>query len=117
MVANKRQHNTTYLKSIEIMTNQSNRDNNRRQIYKREELKRKGLKFTITNLSLSATLRLASTQRLQGLSRNGSITRVRNRCVLTGRGRGVYQLTRLSRIAFRELALRGVLPGVSKDSW
>jgi len=102
---------------MKTMTNQSNRDSKRRQLHRKQELKRKGLKFTINNLSLPGTLRLASTQRLQGLPRSGSITRVRNRCIVTGRGRGVYQLTRLSRIAFRELASRGVLPGISKVSW
>ena len=99
------------------MINQVNKDSNRRQLYKTQELKRTGFKLIINSLSLSPLTRLESTQKLHNLARSGSITRVRNRCVLTGRGRGVYRIPRLSRITFRELASRGVLPGVSKDSW
>lgn len=82
-----------------------------------QELKRIALKFTINNLSVPAIARLESLQRLHNFPRGTSVTRVRNRCILTGRGRGVYRTPRLSRIAFRELASKGLLPGVSKDSW
>jgi small subunit ribosomal protein S14 len=51
------------------------------------------------------------------LSRDSSLTRVRNRCVLSGRGGSVLSVFRLSRIRFRELALLGKLPGVKKASW
>ncbi|MCG8342953.1 MAG: 30S ribosomal protein S14 [Chlorobiales bacterium] len=51
------------------------------------------------------------------LPRNSSSTRVRNRCVLTGRGRGVYEKFGLCRQMFRKLALEGKLPGVKKASW
>lgn len=54
---------------------------------------------------------------LQKLPRNASPTRVRNRCSLTGRGRGFIGRYGLSRIKFRELALDGKLPGVKKASW
>jgi small subunit ribosomal protein S14 len=54
---------------------------------------------------------------LQKLPRNASPTRVRNRCSLTGRGRGFMGRYGLSRIKFRELALDGKLPGVKKASW
>ncbi len=54
---------------------------------------------------------------LQKLPRNASPVRVRNRCVLTGRPRGYYRKFGLSRIALRDLALRGELPGVIKASW
>ncbi len=54
---------------------------------------------------------------LSQLPRNSSPTRVRNRCVLTGRGRGVYEKFGLCRQMFRKLALEGKLPGVRKASW
>ena len=54
---------------------------------------------------------------LAKLPRNASPTRVRNRCLLTGRPRGYYRKFGVSRIALRELALRGELPGVTKSSW
>ena len=54
---------------------------------------------------------------LQKLPRNASPVRVRNRCSLTGRGRGFVGKYGISRIKFRELALRGELPGVKKASW
>jgi len=55
--------------------------------------------------------------KLQKLPRNASPIRVRSRCQLTGRPRGNYKKFKLSRIAFRELALEGLLPGVTKASW
>ena len=54
---------------------------------------------------------------LDKLPRNSSKTRLRNRCMLTGRPRGYLRDFGLSRIAFRELALRGELPGIKKASW
>ena len=54
---------------------------------------------------------------LQKLPRNASPTRVRNRCSLTGRGRGYVGMYGVSRIKFRELALDGKIPGVRKASW
>ncbi len=55
--------------------------------------------------------------RLHSLPRNASPTRVRNRCILTGRPRAFYRKFGLSRIKFRELALEGKIPGVTKASW
>lgn len=55
--------------------------------------------------------------KLQKLPRNSATVRVRNRCVLTGRPRGNYRAFGLSRIKFRELALSGMIPGVTKSSW
>lgn len=54
---------------------------------------------------------------LRKLPRDSSATRVRNRCVLTGRGRGNYEKFGLCRNMFRKLALEGKLPGVRKASW
>jgi len=51
------------------------------------------------------------------MPRNSSATRIRNRCELTGRPRGVYRKFKLSRIALRELASAGQIPGMVKSSW
>jgi small subunit ribosomal protein S14 len=61
--------------------------------------------------------RFAAQLKLSELPRNGSATRVRNRCALTGRPRGYYRKFKLSRIALRELASTGQIPGMVKSSW
>ena len=61
--------------------------------------------------------RFAAQLKLSELPRNGSATRVRNRCALTGRPRGYYRKFKLSRIALRELASTGQIPGIVKSSW
>ena len=61
--------------------------------------------------------RFAAQLKLARLQRNSSVTRVRNRCQLTGRPRGTYRKFRLSRIAVRELASSGQIPGMVKSSW
>ncbi|PTQ26559.1 hypothetical protein MARPO_0991s0001, partial [Marchantia polymorpha] len=55
--------------------------------------------------------------KLSKLPRNSSKTRVRNRCIFTGRPRSVYKLFRISRIVFRELASKGSLIGINKSCW
>jgi len=54
---------------------------------------------------------------LAELPRNGAKVRIRNRCAITGRPRGYYRKFDMSRIALRELASNGMLPGVTKSSW
>ena len=61
--------------------------------------------------------RTTARNKLQALPRSTSSTRVRNRCLVSGRPRGNYKKFGLSRMAFRELALMGKLPGVTKASW
>jgi small subunit ribosomal protein S14 len=92
-------------------------------------LKNKKVKITITKeekrKELKALQRSATTLEeqmmamydLDQLSPQGSITRIRNRCTLTGRPRGVYRFIGLSRIAFREAARNGQLPGIKPASW
>ena len=69
------------------------------------------------DMSLSAEERQAAREALAGLPRNSSPVRLRTRCVVSGRPRAVYKEFMLSRIAFREMAHRGELPGVHKASW
>ncbi|BDA51711.1 Ribosomal protein S14 (mitochondrion) [Coccomyxa sp. Obi] len=99
------------------MANQKQRDNNRRQLCKKQELKRIEYKSIIQDLSLPYRIRFKSLQMLNSLNRNGSPTRLRNRCIATGRGRGVYRFCKLSRVTFREMASQGLLMGVTKSSW
>jgi small subunit ribosomal protein S14 len=61
--------------------------------------------------------KLGDFEGLQKLPRNSAPTRVRNRCVVTGRGRGVYRKFGLCRNVFRQLALEGKIPGIRKASW
>jgi small subunit ribosomal protein S14 len=90
---------------------------------KREKLVRKfaarraELKRQARDLTLSPEARLEARQKLAALPRNSSPVRLRTRCQVSGRPRAVYKKFMLSRIAFRELALAGHLPGVHKASW
>jgi|TARA_B110000196_G_C21144220_1_gene665618 small subunit ribosomal protein S14 len=79
--------------------------------------KRKGLLEKINDSSLSFEERQLYRLKLEKLPKNSSRIRVRNRCNVTGRPRGVYRKFGLSRITFREMALKGLIPGVSKASW
>lgn len=99
------------------MTNHIIRDSKRRNLYSRYEIIRKQLKTIFENLSLPLSIRLEAYTKLNKLPRNSSITRLRRRCVVTGRGRAVYQDFKLSRLTFRELASGGYLAGVKKSSW
>lgn len=78
---------------------------------------RKELRSRIIDEKLSEEERFEAMIKLQRLPRNSAAVRVRNRCELTGRPRAFYRKFRLSRIQFRELALRGMIPGVTKSSW
>lgn len=75
------------------------------------------LRKTVKDMTLSDEERYEAQDKLQALPRNSCENRVRNRCLLTGRSRGVYRTFKLSRIKFRELALAGMIPGITKSSW
>ena len=93
------------------------KDKKKRNLYKKHEIERLDLLSLIHNSSLSEQIRLENRLLLNKLPRNSSLCRTRNRCLLTGRGRGVYRFCRMSRIKVRELASQGKLIGVSKSSW
>ena len=95
------------------MSNQVIRDHKRRlQLYK-FELKRLQYKaIGQDRRSLPSNLRYEYCLKLAKLPRNSSKTRIRNRCIITGRPRAVFKLFRISRIVFRELALQGALLGI-----
>jgi len=79
--------------------------------------KRRKLRKLSLDPSLKPQEREQIKRAMRRLPRDSSRTRVTTRCALTGRGRGCYRKFQLSRIAFREAALRGDLPGVTKSSW
>lgn len=93
------------------------RNKKRRRMVKKYANKRAKLKAIIYDKSVSPEERFQATLKLAKLPRNSSKTRIRNRCALTGRPRGYYRKLNISRIALRDLASRGELPGVIKSSW
>jgi small subunit ribosomal protein S14 len=94
-----------------------NREQKRRDTVKKFAAKRAVLLAIITNVSLSEEDRFAARQKLQALPRDSSPVRLRNRCALTGRPRGVFSKFGLGRTKLREYAMRGEIPGVVKASW
>lgn len=93
------------------------RQKKREKLVRKYAAKRAELKRRASDSSLGTEERMAAREALAKLPRNSSPVRLRSRCMLTGRGRGVYRKFRLSRIKFRELAHLGQLPGVQKASW
>jgi small subunit ribosomal protein S14 len=89
----------------------------RRRLTKKFAAKRKALKAKVHDLSLPAEERFASQLKLNKLPRNSAACRIRNRCGLSGRPRAYYRKFNLSRIALRDLASSGQIPGVVKSSW
>ena len=92
--------------------------NKRRAKMARQYAQRRArLKAQASDLKLPPEERFAAQLKLAELPRNSSAVRIRNRCELTGRPRGVYRKFRLSRIALRDLASVGQIPGMVKASW
>ena len=89
----------------------------RKLMVKQYKLRRLDLKNKIKNKDLNLEERIKLQSKLNDLPRDSSRIRVRNRCELTGRSRGVYRKFNLSRIKLRELSMSGALPGITKSSW
>jgi len=94
-----------------------NRNEKRRKTVKKFEVRRTALLAIINDAKQPDDERMAARMQLQQLPRNASPTRVRNRCKLTGRPRGVYRKFGLGRNKLREIAMRGEIPGMTKASW
>ena len=94
-----------------------NRDQKRRDTVKKYSAKRAALLAIVSNLKLSEEERYTARQKLQALPRDSSPVRLRNRCALTGRPRGVFSKFGLGRSKLRDFAMRGEIPGVIKASW
>ena len=89
----------------------------RTRLYNNSKNKRAELKLVRNSKSITLEERFEAQMALAKLPRNSSKNRIRNRCLLSGRGRGVYRKFNLSRIWIRKLASEGKLPGVIKGSW
>ncbi|HUX26012.1 MAG TPA: 30S ribosomal protein S14 [Burkholderiales bacterium] len=94
-----------------------NRNEKRRKTVKKFSVKRAALLAVINDFKQPEDERMAARMQLQQLPRNASPTRIRNRCKLTGRPRGVYRKFGLGRNKLREIAMRGEIPGMTKASW
>lgn len=94
-----------------------NRDIKRAKLAEKYAPKRAALKAIINDQSKSDEERYQARLALQQLPRNSSPTRQRNRCIVTGRPRGVFSKFGLTRHKLREMAMRGEVPGMTKASW
>ena len=84
---------------------------------KRIKLSKKFLNKILRDKKIPLEERFKIQLKLSKMPRNGARTRIRNRCEITGRPHGVYRKLRISRIALRELASKGKIPGMTKSSW
>ena len=98
-------------------TSAINRNKKREAMVTRYAAKRAALKAKAENMSVPPEERFAARLKLAKLPRNSSPTRVHNRCDLSGRPKAYYRKVRLSRIALRDLANFGQVPGMTKASW
>lgn len=94
-----------------------NRENKRRKLVEKFSKQRAHLFEIMNNLSLTDEERMSARAAMQSLPRDSSPTRLRNRCELTGRSRGVFRKFGLCRNKLREVAFRGEVPGMTKASW
>ncbi len=101
------------------MAKKSAIEKNKRRIRmaKQQSNKREALRSIARNRELAPEERFEAYLKLAELPRDGSRMRVRNRCQLTGRPRGYYRKLKMSRIALRDLASIGQIPGMTKASW
>jgi len=96
---------------------QINRNNKRIKMAAQYAGKRAALKAKAENMSLPPEERFAARVKMAKLPRNSSPTRIHHRCELTGRPKGYYRKLKLSRIALRDYANFGQVPGMTKASW
>jgi small subunit ribosomal protein S14 len=93
------------------------RDVKRRKMAARYETKRKALKEQMRAEGASPEDVFRAAMKLAELPRNSAPSRIRNRCLVTGRPRGYYRKLKMSRIALRDLGSTGRIPGLVKSSW
>jgi small subunit ribosomal protein S14 len=98
-------------------TSSIEKNKRRRKLVARYAVKRAELKRVAEDESLTPEERFQARLKLAALPRNSAAVRVRNRCEISGRPRGYYRKLRMSRIALRDLASMGLVPGMVKSSW
>lgn len=94
-----------------------NKNEKRRLLVKKYAGKYAKLKAIANDQSIDETERLIARLKMAEIPRNGNPTRIRNRCEITGRPRAYYRKFRLARVMLRDLANKGLIPGVTKSSW
>ena len=94
-----------------------NREAKRRKMVEKYKAKRAALEAIVSDESRSEDERFEARLKIQALPRNSSPVRLRNRCQLTGRPRGVYRKFGLGRSKLRDFVMRGEVPGMTKASW
>jgi len=94
-----------------------NKNERRKKLVKKYAGKYASLRAIADDKTLDETERLIARLKMAEIPRNGNPTRVRNRCEITGRPRAYYRKFRLCRIQLRDLANKGLIPGVTKSSW
>ena len=94
-----------------------NKNERRKKMAKKYAARYAKLKDTANDKSLDEGERLIARLKMAELPRNANPTRIRNRCTTTGRPRGYYRKFGLNRIELRNLANKGLIPGVTKSSW
>ena len=94
-----------------------NKNNRRIKLSNKFYLKRAKLKKIVMNKKLNLNERFEAALKLAKLPKNSAKNRIRNRCEITGRPHGYYRKLKMSRIALRELASMGKIPGMTKSSW
>jgi ribosomal protein S14 len=99
------------------MINSIERDKKKRNEYKKKEIKRKIFNSLLKNEQLPKTKKKIIRDKLSQLNRNNTLTRIKNRCIITGRGRGIYSKLKISRITFKEMAAQRMLFGIQKSSF
>ena len=98
-------------------TSSIQRNLKRIRLVKKFFTKRENLKKIIKNKKLPLEERFAAQLKLAKIPRNSAKIRIRNRCEITGRPHGFYRKLKISRIALRDLASNGKIPGMTKSSW
>ncbi len=98
-------------------TSSVEKNNRRRKLVKQYAAKRARLKAIIQSKTAPIEERFAAQLKLTEMPRNSAKTRIRNRCEVTGRPRAYYRKLKMSRLALRELANQGLIPGMVKSSW
>ncbi|MBW6523194.1 30S ribosomal protein S14 [Sphingomonas sp. RHCKR47] len=94
-----------------------NKNERRKKLVKQYAPKFAKLKAIANDESLDETERLIARLKMSELPRNANPTRIRNRCEITGRPRAYYRKFRLARVMLRDLANKGLIPGLTKSSW
>lgn len=99
------------------MTKHIQKDKKKRFLFLQYEKDRKILKSIYKNSNLSVDFRQKASINLSDLPKNSSKVRLKNRCIISGRGRFILSSFSLSRLMFRKLARDGLIPGLTKSSW